>query len=283
MAGAFEGARGAAKYIGELTKELRELSDLPLGKLTDEMKQIIAGAKEAVKEVTAARKETDEWMKALKAADDYNKTHTGSHMEVGKLGESFTGVTVLEGRQWLPWGELTKPEQQAGRVDPTKSEAYTKFLQDLTDQMKKVMGPDNYLAQLFEKEIPYLKVGARSAEEVQAFIQSVLMNFMAGLQREMAEPKTPREVRDLLNQLLHLAVTGNALVGGMGEAAKKTVDEVKRLSDMQDKANKFAENIGKGVERIEHSVTTGEATTNTIDLFSRDLERHVIAQLRSGH
>jgi predicted nucleic acid-binding Zn-ribbon protein len=240
-----------------------KLTSAELKKVAEAQNKVLENGEKAKRKTKEDTEEIlTDWQKAQKAAEDYNKKHTGSHMEVGKLGESFTGVTVLEGTLGLTPGELFTPEQinQLGQriaaLGP--GEKYAKQLDDLSRRIEKIMGPDNYIAKLLEIEIPYLRKGARSADEATALVQSVLIPFMAAFQRELANPTTPPEMRMLLIELMNLAQSGQHQLDNLlkefekNNRAQQGIDmTLAQIRDRQAAANAFAADIGKKVDAVD--------------------------------
>ena len=132
-------------------------------------------------------------------------------------------------------------------------------LQDLIDRVTKLMGPDNYIAQFLEKEIPYLKTGARSAQEATSLIQNVLLSYFAGFQKELADPNTPPEMRKLIEELKQLAVSGHLTMDKLVEASKR---------------------IEQGVKTVGQTVAAGVTGDNRA--LSQQLERTILS-LGGGH
>jgi hypothetical protein len=235
----------------------------------------------------------------------------GAHAEQGKLGQSFTGVTVLPGTPGLAPGEIFSVEQinRLGQriFDTGPGEKYAKTLADLSSRIEKLMGPDNYIAKLLEIEIPYLRKGARSADEATALVQSVLIPFMAAFQRELANPTTPPEMRSMLQELIHLAQSCSGYERDQFENARRQADERKRQDEIRDLLNtdrhgmtkaqleeldkklkdlqQTSKKVSEGVDHIQQRTMSPDITSmkEYIELFSQDMERNLIATLGVSH
>src|SRR6478672_3570662 len=114
--GAFSGAQEAARYIAELTKEMRALSDLPLGELGDQLKEILAKSKEAVKELTTVREHAESTEQALARMNT-------------QLEQSH--ASAMAGSPGFAAGEAFTPEQLnigGPRVNPAAAAGFTALL-----------------------------------------------------------------------------------------------------------------------------------------------------------
>jgi len=268
------------------------MSDLSrtVGLTADQLKKVAQESFKAIEQADKLEK------KIASAASELAKLNAqlekqGAHAEAGKLGESFTGVTVLEGHEGAAPGVLLTPEQTGRRVLPgSGGEQMAKALDDLSKRIEKLLGPDNFLAKILQVEIPYLKQGAHSADEASAFLQNQLLSWMAGLQQELANPRTPPEERNLILELIHLGQTGNLYmkdlgdkITGLTEAQKSQNATLDRIAARQEAANKFAAEVGKSVKQIEQQVVQGGHTENSIQMFSDHLEQITTGGLGVGH
>lgn len=182
----------------------------------------------------AVRSKVDGVTESLKRLEREAQT---SEAALAKLNQQLAtaGAHAEHGSPGLAPGEQFTPEQLnlgGPRVNPASGGVQMAAqLQDLIDRVTKLMGPDNYVAQFLEKEIPYLKTGARSAAEATSLIQNVLLSYFAGFQKELADPNTPPEVRKLIEELKQLALSGHLTMDKIKQAADRIEQGVKTVGD----------------------------------------------------
>jgi hypothetical protein len=221
--GAFAGAKGSAGYIAELTRELRSLSSLPYGELDGQLKEIIASAKQAVKDLVQVKTAANDAGAALSKLNT-ELAKQGAHAETGHLGlnmgEMFTPESILASGM---------PVVAQKNIKTTGGTDLAAALQDIATRIDKFEGnTNNYWSTLFKTEIPYLTKGARSAAEANSMMQQILQSFLPAMKNELLNnPNMPAEGRKLLEELMQYAMSGHLEIDKIKQA---TMDIKKGLA-----------------------------------------------------
>lgn len=147
-------------------------------------------------------------------------------------GMSTGPATAMEGYQWLPWGELGTPERtllnrrELG-VSPVNMQEANDFADKLEAAAKRFNAgfPNSYFtAIVLEMEIPYLRIGARSAAEAKNYIRGLGSSFLSGFIASLTSPTMPPDLRALTSEAISILQTGEVGAGGtsLGGSASRT-------------------------------------------------------------
>ncbi len=123
------------------------------------------------------------------------------------------GTSATGGYQGAAWGESLTPDQKIalgfGVTPGADSAAVAASFKALADRIDKFEGnTNNYWSQLLTKEIPYLTTGATSAASAEGMISTILKVFLPGMEKELQDPKTPKEMQSIIRELLQFAQSG---------------------------------------------------------------------------
>ncbi len=139
---------------------------------------------------------------------------TRGQWTAGTATTTGEGTSAATGYAGVAWGESLTPAQKIamglGVTPGADSAAVAASFKALADKIDKFQGDtNNYWSQLLNKEIPYLTTGATSAASAEGMISTILKVFLPGMEQELQNPKTPKEMRDIVAQLLQFAQSGH--------------------------------------------------------------------------
>lgn len=143
-------------------------------------------------------------------------TPAGSGMSAGP-------ATALEGRAGQAWGETLSPEdallarQLSGEIAANMQEANA-FADQLEATARRFEAgfPNSYFtAVVLKMEIPYLRIGARSAAEARRYIMAFQPAFLPGFQASLQNPNMPPGLRALTQEAIQILLSGQ-VSGGAG-------------------------------------------------------------------
>jgi hypothetical protein len=128
-------------------------------------------------------------------------------------GGSGAGLSTMVGIPGVGWGESLTPAQKIalgfGVTPGADSAAVAASFKALADKIDKFQGDtNNYWSQLLNKEIPYLTTGATSAASAEGMVSTILKVFLPGMEKELQDPKTPKEMQNIIRELMQFAQSG---------------------------------------------------------------------------
>jgi hypothetical protein len=146
-------------------------------------------------------------------------------------GLSTGPTTTLPGRQGPAWGEAMSPQESlrqrgivgAPTVNLQEANAFADALEATVKRFEAGFPNSYFTAVVLAMEIPYLRIGARSAAEARLYIQGFAPAFLPGFQQALTEPGLSPLERQLTGEAISILQTGSVTGGGGGGGAARRI------------------------------------------------------------